>query len=263
MKLLFAAIYLIKNLMITTEEEKKEAQEFYREALQLLKECGVDFMLGGAFSLFAHTGIYRDTKDLDIFCKPSDYSKILQFFADKGYKTQLTDIRWLAKVFKGDYFIDIIFDTVNNICTVDDSWFEHATPGTFAGEEVKFLSPEELIWCKIYVQNRERFDGADINHVILKKGKELDWERLLSRLDQHNHWHLLLAQIIMFQFVYPSDFHEIIPQWLFDELIKRANNQYQLPATVVKVCRGPVIDQTQYSVDIKDWDYKVSTIMTT
>jgi hypothetical protein len=67
----------------------------------------------------------------------------------------------------------------------------------------------------------------------------------------------------MFQFVYPSDFHEIIPKWLFDELIQRANNQYQLPPPVVKVCRGPVIDQTQYSVDIKDWDYKVSTIMTT
>jgi hypothetical protein len=100
MKLLFAAVYLIKNPMITTEEEKKEAQEFYKEALQLLKECGVDFMLGGAFSLFAHTGIYRDTKDLDIFCRPSDYSKILQFFADKGFTTQLTDIRWLAKVLK-------------------------------------------------------------------------------------------------------------------------------------------------------------------
>lgn len=249
--------------MISTEKQKKEARAFYREALQILKESGAEFMLGGTFSMFVHTGIYRDTKDLDIFCRPNDYPKILQFFASKGYVTQLTDIRWLAKVFKGEYFIDIIFDTVNNICSVDDSWFKHATEGEFAGEKVKFLSPEELIWCKIYVQNRERFDGADINHIILKKGKELNWKRLLARLDQHQHWHLLLAQLIMFQFVYPSDFHDIIPKWLFDELIKRANEQYNIPPTVVKVCRGPVIDQTQYSVDIKDWNYKVSTIMTT
>ncbi|RRN76754.1 hypothetical protein EIM50_23080 [Pseudoxanthomonas sp. SGD-10] len=249
--------------MITTEKQKEESRAFYKEALTLLKESGADFMLGGAFSLFQHTGIYRDTKDLDVFCRPVDYPKILQFFASKGYVTQLTDIRWLAKVFKGEYFIDIIFDTVNNICSVDDTWFAHATHGEFVGEEVKFLSPEELIWCKIYVQNRERYDGADINHIILKKGKELNWERLLARLDQHQHWHLLLSQLINFQFVYPADFHEIIPKWLFDELIKRANEQYEMPPTVVKVCRGPVIDQTQYSVDIKDWNYKVSTIMTT
>ena len=249
--------------MVTTEEEKREAQAFYKEALALLNECGVEFMLGGAFSMFAHTGIYRDTKDLDVFCRSSDYHRILKFFAEKGFVTELTDVRWLAKIYKGDYFIDIIFDTVNNICTVDDSWFKHATDGVFADTEVKFLAPEELIWCKIYVQNRERFDGADINHVLIKKGKDLNWKRLLARMDEHQHWHLLLSQIINFQFVYPSDFHEIIPKWLFDELVKRAQEQYDLPPPVVKVCRGPVIDQTQYSVDIKEWNYKCGTIMTT
>jgi hypothetical protein len=123
------------------------------------------------------------------------------------------------------------------------------------------IPAEELIWCKLYVQNRERFDGADVNHIILKWGKKLDWNRLLFRMDQH--WHLLLAQLIIFQFVYPSDYREIVPKWLFDELMSRAHMQYELPSSVEKVCRGPVIDQTQYATDIKDWDYKVSTIKTT
>ena len=52
--------------------------------------------------------------------------KILKFFGEKGYKTELTDARWLAKIFKDDYYIDIIFDTVNNICRVDDLWYKHA-----------------------------------------------------------------------------------------------------------------------------------------
>lgn len=246
--------------MIVTEEQRKEAHAFYREALDLLHESGSNFMLGGAFAMFHYTGIYRDTKDLDIFCKPSEYPKIMKHFADKGYKTQLYDVRWLAKVFKGEYFIDIIFDTVNNICTVDDSWYEHAVEGEFVGVKVKFLPPEELIWCKIYVQNRERYDGADVNHIILKYGKKLDWKRILFRLDRH--WHILLAQILQFQFVYPSEFHDIIPKWLFDELIDRAKEQYDLPPAWEKVCRGPIIDQTQYQVDIKEWDYKVVTIKT-
>ncbi|WP_207425590.1 nucleotidyltransferase [Pedobacter sp. SYSU D00535] len=247
--------------MIETEEQKREAAAFYKEALELLHESGSSFMLGGGFALYKYTGLYRDTKDLDIFCKPSEYPKIMKHFAERGYKTELTDARWLAKVFKGEYFIDIIFDTVNNICRVDDSWYEHATEGEFAGEKVKFLPAEELLWCKIYVQNRERFDGADVNHLILRYGKQLDWKRILFRLDQH--WHLLLSQILIFQFVYPSEYHEIIPQWLFDELMDRAKDQYAIPPAVEKVCRGPVIDQTQYEVDIKEWNYKVSTIKTT
>lgn len=246
--------------MIVTEEQKLEARTFYREAITLLQECGVDFLLGGGFAMFHYTGMFRDTKDLDVFCRASDYPKILKHFSQKGYETQLTDVRWLAKIFKGEYFVDVIFSSVNNICIVDDSWFHHASAGEFAGLPVRFLSAEELIWCKAYVQNRERYDGADINHIILKHGKNLDWHRLLKRLDPH--WHLLLSHLIMFQFVYPSDFHDIIPRWLFDELMNRAHEQYDLPSAVEKVCRGPVIDNTQYSVDIREWHYKSYTIKT-
>lgn len=244
--------------MVITEEQKKEAHAFYQEALYELKESGAEFMLGGAFALFHHTGIYRDTKDLDIFCRSADYPRIMKHFAEKGYRTELTDVRWLAKVFKDDYYIDIIFDTVNNICTVDDSWFNHAASGEFAETPVLFLSAEDLIWCKIYVQNRERFDGADVNHIFLKAGKTLDWKRLLSRIGIH--WHLLLAKLLVFQFVYPADYMNIIPRWLFDELIKRAQEQYDVPGTIAKVCRGPIIDQTQYDIDIKEWNYKVQTM---
>lgn len=246
--------------MIISKEHIREAHSFYREAIQILDETGIDFMLGGAFATFHYTGIYRNTKDLDVFCKASDYPKVLKEFAARGYHTELTDVRWLAKIFKGEYFIDIIFDSVNHICTVDDSWYEHATEGDFEGIRVRMIPAEELIWCKTYVQNRERFDGADVNHIILRYGKKLNWERLLRRLDHH--WQLFLAKILTFQFVYPADYRDIIPKWLFDELMKRANEQYEVPASVERVCRGPIIDNTQYSIDIKEWDYKTVTIKT-
>ena len=246
--------------MIVTEEQRKEAYAFYEEALHFLYESGAEFMLGGAFATFHYTGIYRDTKDLDVFCKPSEYPKILKYFAAKGYRTELTDIRWLAKVFHGEYFIDIIFNSVNNICRVDDEWYKHAAVGEFAGVTVRFIPAEELLWCKAFVQNRERYDGADINHLILRYGKNLDWKRVLDRIDPY--WHLLLSHIILFQFVYPHDFHEIIPKWLFDELINRANEQYELPSPTERVCRGPMIDNTQYCIDVKEWNYKSYTIKT-
>jgi hypothetical protein len=246
--------------MIVTEEQRQEAHAFYKEALTMLNESETPYMLGGAFALFHYTGIYRDTKDLDVFCKFDAFNKILSFFADKGFRTEITDVRWLGKIFHGEYFIDIIFSSPNNICLVDDTWLEHADNATFEGVDIKILPPEELIWCKCYVQNRERFDGADVNHVLLKYGKQLNWKRLLGRIDPH--WQVLLAQLLTFQFVYPADFHDIIPKWLFDELIARAQDQYKLPAAVERVCRGPLLDQTQYAIDVKEWDYKALTLKT-
>jgi len=245
--------------MLTINDDK-EAHAFYSEALNCLKTSEIPFMLGGAFCIFHHTGVFRDTKDLDVYCKSVDCPRILKFFADKGFRIEFTDARWLAKVFYGDYFIDIIFDTVNNICVVDDTWFQRAAEAEFFGVNVKLLSAEELLWTKIYVQNRERYDGADINHLILQQGKKMDWKHVLYRLDPH--WQILLAQILQFQFVYPVDHYDIIPKWLFDELIKRANELYDLPVPVEKVCRGPMIDQTQYAIDIKEWNYKSYTIKT-
>jgi len=246
--------------MTIADDQNTQARNFYKEAIALLHESDAEFMVGGGFASFHYTGIQRAVKDLDVFCKPSEYPKILKFFGEKGYRTELTDVRWLAKVFKDEHFMDIIFDTANSICRVDDLWYEHATLGEFAGIPVRMIPVEELIWCKIYVQNRERFDGADVNHLILKCGRQMDWKRLLSRLDQH--WHLLLSQILIFQFVYPADYPEIVPRWLFDELMSRAHDQYELPPAQERVCRGPIIDQTQYSVDIKEWNYKVTTIKT-
>jgi len=247
--------------MIAIVTETDDAKEFYTQVLNILNEHELNFMLGGGFAMYHYTGIDRDTKDLDIFCRAAEYPKILKLMADKGFQTELTDVRWLAKIFNGVHYIDIIFDTVNNICKVDQTWYDHAAEGEYNGVAVKFIPAEELIWCKLYVQNRERFDGADINHLLLKTGETLDWKRILFRMDQH--WHLLLAQLLIFQFVYPADYHQIIPKWLFDELVEKATEQYDIPASIEKVCRGPIIDQTQYEVDIKNWNYKVSTIKTT
>src|SRR6186713_2889093 len=108
--------------MISEEELATEAHSFFGNALRLLSESGIPFLVGGGFALRQYTGIMRDLKDLDLFCRAADYPRILKFFSDQGFLTELTDVRWLAKVFKDEYYIDIIFNTVNNINQVDDIW---------------------------------------------------------------------------------------------------------------------------------------------
>ncbi|WP_242928780.1 nucleotidyltransferase [Pontibacter vulgaris] len=250
---------MAKETKSKEDNKKLEAQGFYREALELLNKSGCPYLVGGGFALREYTGIIRETKDLDVFCKAGEYPRILKVFAEAGYETENSDARWLAKAIKGEHFVDLIFNNPGNFCPVDDTWFDHAVKGELWGVQVQYIPAEELIWCKTYVQNRERFDGADINHIILRYGDKLNWKRVMVRMEQH--WHLLLAQLLTFQFVYPSE-RDIIPRWLFDELLSRAKEQFDVPAQVDKICRGPFFDQTQYGVDITEWDYKVMTIRT-
>jgi hypothetical protein len=85
----------------------------------------------------------------------------------------------------------------------------------------------------------------------------MNWNKILSRLEQH--WHLLLSQFLNFQFVYPSE-RDVVPKWLFEELLERAKDQYDLPVSHESICLGPLVEHSEYNVDIMNWDYKVITV---
>src|SRR5881394_3421816 len=89
------------------------ATAFYAEVLKILKDSKFTFMVAGGFAVNAYTGLRRPTKDIDIFVKAGDFPKILNKFTSLGYKTQIQDERWIAKIFKGKFYVDLIFGSSN------------------------------------------------------------------------------------------------------------------------------------------------------
>ncbi len=67
---------------------------------------------------------------------------------------------------------------------------------------MKVLAAEELIASKLFVTRRERFDGADIVHVIHGTAGKLDWTRILQLIGEH--WMVLLWVLVLYQYVYPA-----------------------------------------------------------
>lgn len=231
---------------------KAKAKPFYTELLEQLNSRGVPYLVAGTFAFSQYTGIIRQTKDLDLFCKAGDYPRILKFLADKGFKTEVTDERWLGKAKYNGYFADVIWGVVNGLWTVDDSWFEHAPIETILGVKTKLIPPEELIWTKIFRNDRNRSDIADVTHVILKKGKDFDWKRLILRMEQQ--WEVFLSTLLMYRFIYPAE-RDIIPKWLMEELMNRLKYQLTMPTPKEKVCRGQIFSSHDYEIDIKEWNY--------
>jgi hypothetical protein len=230
----------------------KSVDDFYAECLEVARLANVPFVIGGYFSVFVHTGIQRATKDIDIFCKPGDFPRILNKFTSLGYNTHVEDERWLAKVKRGDDLVDIIYGSSNLVAPVTDLWIERSTPTRLFGIEVNVLGVTELIWSKVFIQNRERYDGADVAHLILKKHEEIDWKLLLSYMDQY--WEVLLGHILNFRFIYPSE-RERIPRWLLDELLGRLQQQIELPTSRIKMCRGRLYSKNDYTVDVVNWGF--------
>ncbi len=221
-------------------------------AIQLMKRARVPFLVGGAYAYAHYTGIYRDTKDLDLFIHPVDVERALEVLASDGWRTEHHPDGWLAKGFKGEYFVDLIFSSGNGVAVVDDVWFEHAVPGRVFRQDVPLVPPEEMIWSKAFVMERERFDGADVAHLLRSMGPRLDWDRMLRRFDRY--WEVLLAQLMLFRFAYPSD-RDVVPDRVMTGLLSRAVETLKSGADEERVCRGDLMSRINYRLDIDSWGY--------
>ncbi|HKQ94529.1 MAG TPA: hypothetical protein VJS40_02905 [Aestuariivirgaceae bacterium] len=233
-------------------EPPPEAFDFYVESLGLLNRSGVPFLLSGTYALSCYTGITRPTKDLDVFCKPSDAPKILNFFKGRGYGISIEDERWIGKVWKGEHFFDVIYNMSTASIPVSEDWFREVYEVEVYGSKVRITPPTEFILSKLFLQDRYRYDGADVAHVILRKHDEVDWRRLLAAMELY--WEVLLIHVLNFRFIYPTE-REAIPHWLLDELIERLAAQAQMPPAQMKICRGRLFSPRDYVVDIAEWGF--------
>ncbi|HWG84401.1 MAG TPA: nucleotidyltransferase family protein [Deinococcales bacterium] len=226
-----------------------ETIDFYRRTIRLLRDGGLDFLLGGAYAFAVHAGIERHTKDLDVMVRPQDAERALEIMAGAGYETRIVFPHWLGKAYCGDDFVDVIYSSGNGVGTIDDRWFRHARDAEMWGEPVRLVPPEEMIWHKAFVQERERFDGADINHLLRAQADRIDWPRLLDRFGPY--WHVLLSHLVMFGFVYPGERHRI-PSAVMHDLLERARAEAGEPGEP-GICRGPIISRGQYLPDTLEW----------
>jgi hypothetical protein len=231
----------------------EEAHDFYVRTITVLRRANMPFLVGGAFGLYHYTGIKRDTKDFDVFVRREQYDDIARALGAAGITTELTFPHWLGKASCEHGEIDVIFSSGNGLAQVDDGWFEHAVTGPVLGVEVSICPPEEMIWQKAFIMERERHDGADVMHLLLACAEQLDWRRLLARFD--GHWRVLFSYLSLFGFVYPSE-RARIPDWVMTELMDRLARELGAPPSPRRVCQGTLLSREQYLTDVGLWGFE-------
>ena len=228
-----------------------ETLDFYRRVMTRMQEERVPFLVGGAYAFARYTGIVRHTKDFDIFIHPRDLDRALETLKGIGCSVSLPFPHWLGKGYRGEDFVDVIFSSGNGIARVDDLWFEHALDEEVLGIPTRLCPAEEMIWSKAFIQERERFDGADVTHLLRARAEEMDWDRLLTRFGPH--WQVLLSHLILFGYIYPGE-ADRIPAKVLEGLIERQRRG--VPKSGERLCRGTILSRSQYLVDVERWGYR-------
>ena len=116
-----------------------------------------------------------------------------------------------------------------------------------------------MILSKSFVMERERYDGADVAHLILALGAKLDWERLLSRFEKN--WRVLFAHLVLFGFIYPAE-RSRVPNWVMRELHARMRAEHATQSHAEHVCQGTLLSREQFLIDIQDWGYNDARLTT-
>ena len=240
------------ELPVTSSEEPvwaPDAYSCYQGVVRGLLEADVPFAVSGGFSFHHHTGIWRTTKDLDLVTPPDAVPRAFEVLVREGFETYIQDPVWLAKARRGDYFVDLITGVGNATLTVEQEWINRAQEDEVLGIRCKILPVEEMIASKMFVTRRERFDGADIAHLLKARARTLDWDRLRTLTEPH--WQMLYWNLILFAYIYPDRTGDV-PAAVWQEYARRFQDSLNTNDNHAPF-RGSLIDPKMFAIDVNEW----------
>ena len=190
----------------------------YRDIMSEATRRQIPFAIGGGLTAMAYAGQLRDTKDIDIYIQPQHREAMIQVVSDIGlvdyYERVPYDRNWIFRAFRGDLIVDIMWAMANQRAQVDMQWLSGPSVSVH-GLAFRLLRPEETLWSKLYVLQRDRCDWPDVLNMLYSIGTELDWAHLLNRTAEDTP--LLAALVRVFRWICPDRCNDFPPA-IFDQL---------------------------------------------
>ncbi|MGA8026505.1 MAG: hypothetical protein WB992_05125 [Bryobacteraceae bacterium] len=222
----------------------------YKAVIAEANRRGLRFAVGGGLAAMAYAGQWRNTKDIDLYIPESERDRMIGVVTDTGledyFEKQPYDRNWIYRSYKNDTIVDLIWAMANRRSVVDTSWFR-GPQVEVDGERFGLLAPEEELWSKLYVLQRDRCDWPDALNLIYGVGLELDWRHLLARVE--NDAPLVAALVSIFAWLCPERAREF-PSWIWKEL--RAGPPQSAPASDIAGRHARLLDSRPWFTPMLD-----------
>ena len=194
-----------------------EQWSIYNRVMSQAHRRDLQFAIGGGFATMTYTGLWRETKDIDLFILERDKDKMIRVLSDSGledyYEQQQYERHWIYRSHKGEIIVDVIWAMANKRAAVDEVWLQ-GPELEIHGEHFRLVPAEETLWSKLYVLQHDRCDWPDGLSLLYSVGPELDWQRLLGRIGEDAP--LLFGLLSVFSWLCPGRAREL-PPWLWQE----------------------------------------------
>jgi hypothetical protein len=196
-----------------------EHWQAYREALEAIESRQLKYALGGGYAFSAYAHRWRDTKDLDIYILPHNHEAVIAAMESAGYRDYFSqspyDRSWSYRGFRDGLIVDALWGMPSHLAWVEESWLTSGPTMGVRGMSLRLLPIEEFLRLKLYVFQRTRCDWPDLLNMLLIQGASLDWQRLLTMLDDDVP--LMAAVVTTFAWVCPTQ-AQGLPEWIWPRL---------------------------------------------
>lgn len=196
-----------------------EEWNVYQPVLQTFSARGPQFAVGGGFAFSYHTGMWRNTKDLDLYVQPADRNAAIEILAAHGFEDMHNrapyDQRWIYRGYRDGLIIDVIWQMANHRAVVDEMWILRGPQAAVHSLILRVLPCEELMFTKLYIIQRDRCDWPDLLNILHAAGKSMDWRHLLFRLEDDVA--LLQGLLSVYAWLCPHA-AMTLPEWLWESV---------------------------------------------
>jgi hypothetical protein len=147
-------------------------------AVAVLRDAGVQFMLGGSMAAWARGGPEPDN-DLDLMVKPDHAQIALEALEAAGMRIEMPPEEWLYKAWHGDVMIDLIFQPSG--LELNDEVFARADQLSVMAIGMPVMALEDALVTMLYALDEHALDYAQILLIARALREQIDWRELRAR----------------------------------------------------------------------------------
>jgi len=152
--------------------------ETTKAATAILRDAGVEFMLGGSMAAWARGGPAPDN-DLDLMVKPDHAQAALEALASAGMRVELPPEEWLYKAWHGDVLIDLIFRPSGLELT--DEVFDRGESISVMAVRMPVMDLEDVLVTMLYALDEHTLDYSRLLLISRAVREQIDWPELRVR----------------------------------------------------------------------------------
>lgn len=204
---------------VCADELPADQWEVYSAVMESAHDRQIPFALTGAFALSAYTQHWRNTKDLDLCVLPRDRQRMIEVVTAAGmidyFDQKPYDREWIYRGFLNGIIVDVIWAMANQRAQAEKSWFNSDCLVEARGMRMRVVTPEIVLWDKLYILQRDRSDWPDALNLLEAVGNHLDWYQILGRMGDDSP--LLSGLLSVFGWLSPVR-ARAIPAWVWRRL---------------------------------------------